>query len=119
MTHVIRRQRGTCYEAVCLLSMHAGRGKGLPKCPDFGLRLLPLQELNCGYAGTRQLSPGVRQQATSSPKSCLWRQQCTVQETQPEEHLFNLYFWFSFGNLTAQIVLNWWMTMKRFFRSGV
>lgn len=106
MTHVIRCQRCTCYEAACPLSTRAGRGKGLPKHPDFGLRLLPLQELNCGYAGTRQLSLAVREQAASSPKLCLWRQRCTVQETQPEEHLFNLYFWISLGNLTAQIVLN-------------
>ena len=111
--------RGAHAMKLCLLSTRAGRGKGLPKHPDLGLRLLPLQELNWGYAGTRQLSFGVREQAASSPNSCLWRQQCTVQETQPEKCLFDLYAWISFGNLTAQIVLNWWMTMKRFLRSGV
>lgn len=97
----------------------AGRRKGLPKHPSLGLRLLPLQELNPGCAGTGQISFGVKRQADSSPKSCLWRQQCTVQETQPAEHLFDFCFWISFVNLTAQIVLNRWMTMEHFLRSRV
>lgn len=82
-----------------LLCMSAGRGKNLLKPLGLGLRYLSLQELNCGCAGTRLLSLGAGEQPASSPKPCLWRQQCTVQGTQPQEDLFNLYFWISFGDL--------------------
>lgn len=68
-------------QAIMSARCQCSEGQGLCKLPDFRLRLLPLQELNCGYKGKRQLTLGVRQQFASSLKSCLWRQLCIVQET--------------------------------------